>query len=397
MTKLSLETIVAQALAEIGIVGSYQLPTSNPRATTWFPGERGFGVRHYATGREVYVAQARMGGRVRTVTIAPASVITQHQALTVARRVLAYASVGYDPAADRQRIRSAPRFDDFLDEYWRRWSPQWKASTQETHAFYRRHYLDGAFPGVFIDELNEAHVTQWFARLNDDTGPGACNRVLTILNNMLNKAEQWGYRLENTNPCRAVRRNRRRKCERFLSHAELARLGAVLAEERAGEDRLKALVASGITLLLLTGCRSGEVANLQWSDVKGNRLKLRDSKTGPRTVWLGDEARAVIATLPRQRNVPWLFWNPTLRKPVLRLSNHWPALRDQAGLRGVRLHDLRHTFASHAAMNKETLPMIGRLLGHRSTQSTSRYAHLDDEHVLDAAEPIGAAIKRMIA
>ncbi|WP_174298357.1 tyrosine-type recombinase/integrase [Sphingomonas bacterium] len=214
---------------------------------------------------------------------------------------------------------------------------------------------------------------------------------------MLNKAEQWGYRLENTNPCRAVRRNRRRKCERFLSHAELARLGVVLAAQRAGEDRLKAVMASAVTLLLLTGCRSGEVANLQWPDVKGNRLKLRDSKTGPRTVWLGDEARAVIAALPRQRNVPWLFWNPTLRKPVLRLSNNWPAIRDRAELRGVRLHDLRHTFASHAAMNKETLPMIGRLLGHRSTQSTSRYAHLDDEHVLDAAEQIGAAIERMIA
>ncbi|RYF47318.1 MAG: site-specific integrase, partial [Cytophagaceae bacterium] len=141
---------------------------------------------------------------------------------------------------------------------------------------------------------------------------------------------------------------------------------------------------------------SGEVAGLQWSDVKGNRLKLRDSKTGPRTVWLGDQARAVIAALPRQRGVAWLFWNQVLCKPVLRIGNHWPSIRDRAGLPGVRVHDLRHTFASHAAMNRETLPMIGRLLGHRNTQSTSRYAHLDDNHVLGAAEQIGAAIERMI-
>jgi integrase len=398
MTALVLQKIVNHALAEVGI--SFQYPyqyRARPRSTTWFAHERGFGLRHYATGREVYIVQTRMSGRLRTITIAPTTVISQHQALTVARRVIAYAQVGHDPATDRARIRSAPRFDDFLDEYWRRWSPQWKASTLATHGVYRRLYLDHAFPGIFIDELNEAHVTRWFAALNKETGPGAANRCLTILANMLTKAESWGYRLKNTNPCRIVRPNRKRNCERFLSSAELERLGEVLAKDRAGADKLKAVVASAVTLLLLTGCRSGEVASLQWSDVKGNRLKLRDSKTGPRTVWLGDQARAVIAALPRQRGVAWLFWNPVLCKPVLRIGNHWPSIRERAGLSGVRVHDLRHTFASHAAMNKETLPMIGRLLGHRSTQSTSRYAHLDDNHVLSAAEQIGAVIKRMVA
>ena len=400
MTALALKRIVRDLLAEVGISFEYRYPyrsDTKARSTTWFEHERGFGLRLYPTGREVYIVQTRMAGRLRTITIAPSTIISQHQALTIARRVIAYAQVGLDPASDRARIRSAPRFDDFLDEYWRRWSPQWKASTLATHGVYRRLYLDHAFPGILIDELNEAHVTRWFAALNDETGPGAANRCLTILANMLTKAESWGYRLENTNPCRGVRSNRKRRCERFLSCAELARLGKVLAEDRASEDRLRAVVASAITLLLLTGCRSGEVAGLQWPDVRGNRLKLRDSKTGPRTVWLGDEARAVIAALPRQRSVLWLFWNPVLRKPVLRLTNHWPSIRNRAQLTGVRLHDLRHTFASHAAMNKETLPMIGRLLGHRSTQSTSRYAHLDDEHVLGAAEQIGAAIEQMIA
>jgi len=354
-------------------------------------------MRRYATGREVYIVQTRMVGRLRTVTIAPTTIITQRQALTVARRVIAYAQVGHDPATDRKRIRSAPRFDDFLDEYWRRWSPQWKATTLATYETYRQLYLDDVFPSIFIDELNEGHVTKWFASLNNETGPGAANRCPTILANMLTKAESWGYRLENTNPCRPVRPNRKRRCERFLSHAELARLGKVLAEDRTGEDRLKAVMASAITLLLLTGCRSGEVAGLQWSDVKGNRLKLRDSKTGPRNVWLGDQARAVIAAIPRQRGVAWLFWNPVLCKPVLRIGNHWPSIRNRAGLLGVRVHDLRHTFASRAAMNRETLPMIGRLLGHHNTQSTSRYAHLDDNHVLSAAEQIGAAMERMIA
>ena len=176
----------------------------------------------------------------------------------------------------------------------------------------------------------------------------------------------------------------------------MERLGKVLAEDRASGDKLKPVVASAVALLLLTGCRVGEILNLQWGDIKGNRLKLRDSKTGPRTVWLGDEARAIIDALPKWRNVPWLFWSPGYRKQLRQLQSHWYGIRERAGLPRVRLHDLRHTFASHAAMNQETLPMIGRLLGHRNPQSTSRYAHLSDEHVLDAAEKIGAAIKRLM-
>ncbi len=396
MTVLSLDRIVAEALAEVGIdMTGFDRPRVRPRTTTWVAGESGFGIRHYASGRGVYVVQTRMGGRLRTVTIGPVTVLTLPQARTVARRVIAHARVGNDPASERIRIRSAPRFDAFLDEYWRRWSPRWKPSTRETHDGYRALYLDDAFPNATIDALNEADVTRWFADLNDRTGPGAANRVMTILNNMLNKAEEWGYRLANTNPCRSVRRNRRRRCERFLNSAEMVRLGGVLAAEREGGVRTAPVRAVAITLLLLTGCRMGEILGLHWQDVHGHRLKLRDSKTGPRTVWLADEARALIATLPRYKGVPWLFWNPGHRKPIRDLTVYWHDVRDRAGLPGVRIHDLRHSFASHAAMNHETLPMIGRLLGHRSVQSTARYAHLDDAHISDAAEQIGMIIEQM--
>ncbi len=118
MTSLSLRKVVAEALAEVGADLRYlKLPKGKARTTSWLGIEHGFGIRHYATGRNVYIVQTRMAGRLRTVTIGPASVITQHQAMMVARRVIAYAQVGHDPAADRKRARSAPRFDDFLDEY----------------------------------------------------------------------------------------------------------------------------------------------------------------------------------------------------------------------------------------------------------------------------------------
>lgn len=395
MTRISLRSIIAEELADVGQHERYRLPTIQPRSTVWL-GERGLGVRRYASGRAVYIVQARMNGRCRTITIAPTSVITEHRAGMIARRVMAHAEVGQDPANDRLRIRSAPMFQDFLDEYWQRTKPRWKKSSREMHDCYRRLYLDGSFPGISIDEINEEHVTRWFAALNNNTGPGATNRVLAILNAMLNKAEEWGYRSDGTNPCRSVRRNKTRKCERFLSTAELRRLGDLLAEDQAVEGSLRSTVAAAVTLLLLTGCRASEVAGLQWQDVRGNRIKLRDSKTGPRTVWLGDDARAVIDILPRFKNVPWLFWNQKRLTPLVKLSNYWPSIRNRAGLSNVRLHDLRHTFASHAAMSRETLSMIGRLLGHSSLSSTSRYAHLGDEHVSDAAQLIGAAMERLL-
>ncbi|MEO1044105.1 MAG: tyrosine-type recombinase/integrase [Pseudomonadota bacterium] len=398
MTAASLKRIVEEALAEVGATVNFKLvPKGRARTTTWLGVEHGFGIRHYPSGRNVYIVQTRMAGRMRTVTIGPASVLTRYQAQMVARRVIAYAQVGRDPATERQRIRSAPSFTDFLSEYWDRWAPHWKASTLATHTGYRNRYLDDAFKDIYIDELNEGHVTSWFADLNNRTGPGAANRTLEILKHILNKAEEWGYRLENTNPCRSVRPNRKRQCERFLTKAELARLGAELAKLRSSEDRTKQCAGAAITLLLLTGCRKSEILTLEWSDIKGNRLHLRDSKTGPRTVWIGSSAREVIAALPRFKGIPRLFWNYSQRKPLRDVYSIWCRARDNAGLKGVRIHDLRHTFASHAAVKRETLPMIGRLLGHANVQTTARYAHLDDGYLLESAQVIGSKVESLLS
>lgn len=397
MTALGLKRVVEEALARVGAdINLICIPRGKPRTTTWLGIEHGFGIRHYATGRNVYIVQTRMGGKLRTITLGPASVLTRAQATQVARVVLAYARVGEDPASERKRIRSAPRYSDFLDEFWERWGTRWTPKTWNVNASYRRLYLQDAFQGLCIDELNEEHVTRWFAEVNRRTGPGAANMTLALLNAMLNKAEVWGYRLENTNPCRAVRMNRRNHLKRFLSHEEMQRLGTVLTRERASDKPMWALAAKAVTLLALTGCRRGEILGLHWQDVHGIRLKLRHGKTGPRMVWMGDDARAELDTCPRYKGVPWVFWNPTLSQPVKDLHKYWNKFRDDAGLRDFRLHDLRHNFASHAAMNKETLPMIGRLLGHARVQSTARYAHLDDGHALEAAEQIGAAVERML-
>ena len=390
MTAHSLARIVAQELASVGIgeergVGAW----GAPRRTTWSPTLPGFGIRHYGGRRRVYIVQSLMGGRTRTVTIGNAALFTDAEAVAVARRILLRVQVGENPAETRKRKRGAPRFDEFLSLYWSKIAPSWKPSTRQTNELYRRRHIDGAFLKMFIDDIEQADIVRWFVGVSDRSGPGAGNRCFEIMRALFNKAEQWGVREENTNPCTGVRQNRRRKCERFLSHAELARLGAVLNAARETHPQH----ATAILTLLLTGCRLGEIVNLKWSEVKGQRLLLEDSKTGPRTVWMGAEVRALIDALPRHGNRPEVFWDDVRDRP-LSLDYRWQQWRSEAGLSGVRIHDLRHSFASHAAGMAETLPMIGKLLGHAKIASTARYAHFDDGAVLGASDRVAALIQQ---
>ena len=149
--------------------------------------------------------------------------------------------------------------------------------------------------GKFIDQISHADAVRWHAQLTRTAGPGAANRAMEILRAMFGKAEAWGYLPEHSNPFRGIRRNKGRKIERFLSQDEMARLGKALANARDG----KPLEAAIISLLALTGCRRGEILNLTWDEVQGRKLKLTDSKTGPRIVWLGQEARAVLDRFTR--------------------------------------------------------------------------------------------------
>ena len=286
------------------------------------------------------------------------------------------ALVGDNPADTRQRDRAAPTYVAFLDEFWTKVAARWKPSTRETMGFNRKHYFDDAFADRTIDAISEADVARWFARLSDRSGPGGANRCMAILSQMMRKAEDWGYRPEGSNPCRLIRRNRTRERERFLADAELAGLGPILADARASGDCKQAACATAVTLLLLTGCRRQEIVDLEWGDVRGSRLLLRDTKTGPRTVWLGRDAAALLADLPRLKKVRFVFSDGSRKIAGHDVSNAWCRMRIEAGLIDVRLHDLRHTFASHAAMTAETLPMIGKLLGHATVKSTARYAHL---------------------
>ena len=226
--------------------------------------------------------------------------------------------------------------------------------------------------------------------------PGHANRTLGVLSRMLTMAEVWEMRPEGVNPCRFVKKYPEQKRERFLSDDEYRHLGAALRDaEREGFASPAAIAA--IRLLMLTGCRSGEILSLRWEQVDPDRgeLRLPDSKTGARIVHLGEPAIAVLRGLQRSEDGPWVIPGQKRGAHLAFLHGPWYRIVERAGIGNLRIHDLRHSFASGGLLVGEGLPMIGKLLGHNKVQTTARYAHLANDPVKSAANRIATRISEV--
>ena len=278
------------------------------------------------------------------------------------------------------------RFEAVANEVFRRYGRVWKPRTLQVNRVYLRNQILPAFRDRPIAEVSRGEVQRWFASLR--ATPAAANRSLPILSVIFRQARIYGYREEKPNPCRGVRRYRVRGRERFLTQAEIRRLGTALAEHGTAAP----LAAAAIHLLVLTGCRQGEIRALRWLDYREGHLFLRDSKTGPRTVWLSSPARRVLARLPRPSE--WIFPGRKRNRamPPETLARSWRTVREAAALPGLRLHDLRHSYASFALRRGEAVPTIGRLLGHRDPATTLRYTHFADAMAHRGAAAVGAVL-----
>jgi integrase len=229
--------------------------------------------------------------------------------------------------------------------------------------------------------------------------PYQANRTFGVLSKMFNLAEVWGLRPDGSNPCRHVKKYTERKRERFLDHIEIAELGRVLHEVERDGSETKAAV-NAIRLLLLTGCRLTEIVTLKWEyvDLKARELRLPDSKTGAKVVPFGKTANAVLKGIEKLDDNPYVIIGKKPGSRLTDLQHPWRRIRSKAGLDSVRIHDLRHSYASGALALGEGLPMIGKLLGHTQVQTTARYAHLARDSVKTAgsrvSDTIGAAMSR---
>ena len=371
---------------------------ANDSDAVYWDGElTGFGVRVRASGRKTWVLQTRVRGRLRWFTLghygAPGiENLGAEAARAQARQLLALAKRGIDPREDRDGDPDAYRAPSpsvaelgrrFLEDYV---PAHCKPGTQ---AHYRRmveKFIVPALGDMPAGDVQRKDAAELHHSMR--ATPYQANRMLGVLSKMFVQAEIWGWRPDGSNPCRHIRQYKEHKRERFLSPEEMARLGAVL---RAAEDEMPAPVAA-FRLLLLTGCRKSEIRDLRWEHVTADAIELPDAKTGGRAVPLGPGARAVLESIPRTPGSPWVFPGRFPDTHLVDLQGPWKIIRKRAGLEDVRIHDLRHTFASQALALGESLTMIGRLLGHTQVQTTARYAHLARNSIQSAAARITDSI-----
>jgi integrase len=362
----------------------------------WDAELRGFGVRiQSAGGVKSFVLKYGMGrrGQARKYTIgqvgAPWTVET---ARDEARRLLGLVASGVDPAQARAAGAAMPTIAEFAERYLREYAePHKKAlSVREDRGNLRRAILPD-LGALRLDRITRADIARFHVARRDT--PANANRCLALLSHMFTMAEKWGLRPDNSNPCRHVERFRENKRERFLSEAELARLGTALAEVEAEGSEAPIAIAA-IRLLVFTGCRVSEVLKLRWEHVTLDTglARLPDSKTGAKTVVLNAPARELLAGLPRFDGNPYVIFGIRKGAHLTDLQHPWQRIRGRAGLVDVRLHDLRHSFASVGASSGESLLIIGGLLGHTRATTTQRYAHLSQDPLRSASEAIGARI-----
>ena len=240
--------------------------------------------------------------------------------------------------------------------------------------------------GVTRDDVTKLH----YAMRNT---PVEANRTVGVMSRMFNVAEGWKLRAPDTNPTHKLKKYKETARRRFLSDDETARLGAALAEAEHTKTERPASIAA-VRLLLLTGCRLGEILTLQWDwvDIPNACIRLPQSKTGPKDVHLNAPALEVLTNIERHKDNPHVIIGTRKGRHLVNLQKPWTRIKKKAGLNDLRLHDLRHTFASVGVARGLGLPIIGKALGHNSTQTTGRYAHLDSDPVKQAVEIIGTQI-----
>lgn len=359
----------------------------------------GFGVKILPSGKRKYLLKYRTkgGGRSaqqRWYTIGTHGAITLEQARDIANKVHGAIADGKDPQGQKEVFRGASNMTALWERFQKEHLSKRKSSTiRHYEQIWDKHIKPNLGTKKVID-VNRDDIHRLHHRMSKR--PYQANRAIAVLSKMFNLAERWGILPDGSNPCRHVEKYQENARDRFLNAEELERLGEALREGLSAQLETPYMVAA-IQLLLLTGARVSEILGAQWEWVDWNSrvIRLPDSKTGAKPIYLGETAIKVLEllhNLPKAKTNPYIIAGNLKDKPLSDLRHPWHRIRERAGLDDVRLHDLRHTAASIGVSQGMNLPVIGRLLGHSQASTTQRYAHVDMDPALDAANKIGTVV-----
>jgi integrase len=337
---------------------------------------KGFRCKITPKGKRTYHVYYRtLEGQQRNPSIGTHGNITCEQARNIARQWLAQVAKGEDPSLTKQNTRKLLSISEFIDEYLERYASQLKAKTLKEEKSILENHIKQRLGKLSINTADRQEIMHLHQSMKKT--PYLANRVLETVNKLFNLATKWGYRTDSVNPCIFVDKYKEKSRDRFLSNEELATLSDVLNNcEIEHIEMPEAILA--IRLLLLTGCRKNEICQLQWDwiDFSEQRINLPDSKTGKKTIYLSAPAIELLQQATRIEGNPYVLAGRGGEGNYVSLQKAWVRIRAKAGITDVRLHDLRHSFASMAASGGLNLYMIGKLLGHTQQSTTQRYAHL---------------------
>ena len=337
---------------------------------------KGLSMRVSHKGRKTFIVDIMRKGVRHRETIGTADDLTLKEARAKARaRINALTAI--------HQVGPDTLFEDMAEITMMRMERLWRPRTMLVNQSALRASILPFFRGRTIAAITHLDVAEWYSGLQ--LKASTANRVSKLLSLIMREAENAGARPEESNPVQGLQRRRESNRGRVLTPEEMGRLGAALRERRADYPMQVAMV----TMIALTGCRTGEMKYLQWRDYRDGHLHLPDSKTGPKMIVLSSHARAVLANVKSPKR-GLVFRPPKGNKAGCRIEAFWKIICRDIGLTDVRLHDLRHTYASIAIRSGESLVVIGKLLGHRKPDTTLGYAQLDDSMMRDAVDRISS-------
>ena len=344
----------------------------------WDEKLQGFGARKQSVNGSIsFILKTRIGGRQTTITIGRYGVLTIQAARAEALRLLGMISSGQDPieARDLQDFRVY----DVAKAWLERHVCNLKPSSSKRYECLVRDYIGPKLGRIYADKLTPQMVVRFHDALGNK--PRTANYCVSTLSSMWGWANKRGL-INLENPCLGIQRYDEVKRERYLTAPEIK----LLAEAFREEEQINPFAVAAIKILIMTGARLGEILSAKWEWIDGDILKLPDSKTGAKDITLPSPVLDVLASLPRLEMNPYIIVGKKSGQHMVNLRKPWMRIVKRAGVEHVRLHDLRHSFASFAVSSGASLTLIGGQLGHHSIETTQRYAHLSRDPVRQATE-----------